>query len=133
MDRIKAKKTDYLFIKTGVKFPDGTTHHVFCKDKDKRFKGLYYVVDDKCSEYRLNTNNFNIQYITEAQYIACEKAYRQKFHAECVVSDYDDNIISFEDAVKLAPKLTKERYDECLELAKKELCDVYQEAINQTE
>ena len=131
-EKAKVKKTDYLFIKSGVKFSDGKIQHVFCKDKHRR--NVYYVITSEYSQYRFNPNDHDdVQYITESQYIACEKAYKDHYRARCVVTDYDDNIISFEDAVKLAPKLTKERYDECLELAKQDLCDVYQKAINQTE
>lgn len=132
-EKAKVKKTDYLFIKSGVKFSNGDIQYVFCKNKygKNRYHSISY--SDHYAHYRFNSNDYEVQYITEEQYIACEKAYRQKFHAECVVSDYDDNIISYEDAVKLAPKLTKERYDECLELAKRDLCDVYQNIINQTE
>lgn len=132
-EKAKVKKTDYLFIKSGVKFSNGDIQYVFVKNKygKNRYHSISY--SDHYTHYRFNPNDYEVQYITESQYVACEKAYKQKFHAECVVSDYDDNIISFEDAVKLAPKLTKERYDECLELAKQELCDIYQNIINQTE
>ena len=132
-EKAKIKKTDYLFIKSGVKFLNGDIQYVFVKNKYGRNHYNSISYSDPYTHYRFNPNEYEVQYITESQYIACEKAYRQKFHAKCVVSDYDDNIISFEDAVKFAPQLTKERYDECLELAKQELCDVYQNVINQTE
>lgn len=127
-EKAKVKKTDYLFIKSGVKFANGDIHYVFVKNKYGRNR--YHSISDSYTHYRFNPNDFEVQYITESQYVACETAYKQKFSAECVITDYDDNIISFEDAVKRTPKLTKERYDECLELAKKELCDLYQNIIN---
>lgn len=133
-EKAKIKKTDYLFIKSGVKFSNGDIQYIFCKNKygKNRYHSISY---SNCyTHYRFNPNNYDdVQYITESQYIACEKAYRDHYRAGCVVTDYDDNIISYEDAVKLAPKLTKEKYDECLELALLKECDVYQKAINQTE
>lgn len=131
-EKAKVKKTDYLFIKSGVKFSDGNIQHVFCKDKHRR--NVYYVITSEYSQYRFNPNDHDdVQYITESQYIACEKAYRDHYRARCVVTDYDGNIITYEEDLKLAPNLTKERYDNCLELAKQDLCDVYQNVINQTE
>lgn len=132
-EKAKVKKTDYLFIKSGVKFSNGDIQYVFCKNKYGRNRYHSVSYSDHYTHYRFNANDYDVQYITESQYIACEKAYRDHYRATCVVSDYDDNIISFEDTVKLAPKLAKERYDECLELAKQNLCDVYQNVINQTE
>jgi hypothetical protein len=129
-EKAKIKKTDYIFIKTGVEFSNGDINYIFVKNKYG--KNRYHSVSSN-THYRFNPNDYDVQYISESQYVACEKAYRDHYRATCVVSDYDDNFINYEMAVKLAPSLTLERYNECMKLAKQNLYDVYQNIINQTE
>lgn len=113
--KAKVKKTDYLFIKSGVKFSDGTIHHVFSKDPCKHFRNLYYVADNNCSQYRLNPNNYDVQYISEEQYLRCKDAYYKIRDAKILV-EYE-----------------KTNDPEMIKLSQLELCDVYQNVINQTE
>ena len=110
----KAKvKTPYIFVKSGIKFSMGCTYHVFEKDPTMRTK--YHTFETGYGLRISHINDFDVQYISEEQYLRCKDAYYKIRDAKILV-EYE-----------------KTNDPEMIKLSQLELCDVYQKAINQTE
>ena len=110
----KAKvKTPYIFVKSGIKFSIGCTYHVFKKDPTMRTK--YHTFETGYGLRISHINDFDVQYISEEQYLRCKDAYYKIRDAKILV-EYE-----------------KTNDPELIKLSQLELCDVYQKAINQTE
>lgn len=91
----------------------GCTYHVFEKDPTMRTK--YHTFETGYGLRISHINDFDVQYITESQYLRCKDAYYKIREAKILV-EYE-----------------KTNDPEMIKLSQLELCDVYQNVINQTE
>ena len=112
-EKAKIKKSPYIFVKSGIKFSIGCTYHVFKKDPTMRTK--YHTFETGYGLRISHINDFDVQYISEEQYSRCKDAYYKIRDAKILV-EYE-----------------KTSDPEMIKLSQLELCDVYQNVINQTE
>lgn len=112
-EKAKVKKSPYIFVKSGIKFSIGCTYHVFEKDLTMRTK--YHTFETGYGLRISHINDFDVQYISEEQYLRCKDAYYKIRDAKILV-EYE-----------------KTNDPEMIKLSQLELCDVYQNVINQTE
>lgn len=112
-EKAKIKKSPYIFVKSGIKFSIGCTYHVFEKDPTMRTK--YHTFETGYGLRISHINDFDVQYISEEQYLRCKDAYYKIRDAKILV-EYE-----------------KTNDPEMIKLSQLELCDVYQNVINQTE
>lgn len=112
-EKAKIKKSPYIFVKSGIKFSIGCTYHVFKKDPTMRTK--YHTFETGYGLRISHINDFDVQYISEEQYLRCKDAYYKIRDAKILV-EYE-----------------KTSDPEMIKLSQLELCDVYQNVINQTE
>ena len=112
-EKAKVKKSPYIFVKSGIKFSIGCTYHVFKKDPTMRTK--YHTFETGYGLRISHINDFDVQYISEEQYLRCKDVYYKIRDAKILV-EYE-----------------KTNDPELIKLSQLELCDVYQNVINQTE